>query len=122
GGVILLILSLLFGRDFISDVGGGDQTQQQQQQQKDQTSGGEVGAPVKETPDEHKEVQFVSWVLDTTQATWSRLMPEQLGGQWHDAKLVLYRDATQTRCGVGQAGMGPFYCPLDERVYIDLAY
>src|SRR5262245_54229811 len=114
GGVILLILSLLFGRDFISDT-GGDQTQQQ-------TQGGEVGAPVQETPEEHKEVQFVSWVLDTTQATWAQLMPTQLGGQWHDAKLVLYRNATQTQCGVGQAGMGPFYCPLDQRVYIDLSF
>jgi uncharacterized protein len=112
GSVVLLILSLVFGRDFIS--GAGETVPQ--------TSGGEVGAPVQQTPEEAKEVQFVSVVLDSVQGTWARLMPQQLGTPWHDAKLVLFRGATRTACGVGQTAMGPFYCPLDEKAYIDLSF
>ncbi|HTJ22030.1 MAG TPA: neutral zinc metallopeptidase [Gemmatimonadaceae bacterium] len=111
GTVILLILSLVFGRDFIS--GSGDQTVQQ--------SPGEA-APVQQTPEEAKEVQFVSFVLDTAQVTWAQLLPATMRTPWHDAKLVLFRNATQTGCGVGQTAMGPFYCPLDEKIYIDLAF
>ncbi len=114
GTVVLLILSLIFGRDFVGGSDGGQPTAG--------TSNGEVAPPASETPAEKKEVQFMSWVLDTTQATWAKIMPEQLGGQYHDAKLVLFRDATQTGCGVGQAGMGPFYCPMDEKVYVDLSF
>jgi predicted metalloprotease len=115
GGVILLILSLLFGRNLFDD-GSVQQPPTQQ------TQGGEVAPPVSETPDEAKEVQFVSWVLDTAQVTWSRIAPQQLGAQWQDAKLVLFRNATPTGCGVGQSAMGPFYCPLDQKLYIDLGF
>ncbi|MEO6446156.1 MAG: neutral zinc metallopeptidase, partial [Gemmatimonadaceae bacterium] len=52
---------------------------------------------------------------------WQRTMP-QLGGQYRDAKLVLFRDATGTACGYGESATGPFYCPGDEKVYIDLAF
>ena len=45
-----------------------------------------------------------------------------MGRPWHDAKLVLFRNATQTGCGVGQTAMGPFYCPLDQKLYIDLSF
>jgi uncharacterized protein len=111
GSVILLVLSLLFGRDFLPSA--GDQSQQQ--------APGQVGQ-VQQTPEEAKEVQFVSFVLDTAQATWAQVLPETMHVPWHDAKLVLFRDATQTGCGVGQTAMGPFYCPLDQRIYIDLAF
>lgn len=111
GTVVLLVLSLIFGRDFLS--GTGDQTTQQSQ--------GQV-APVQQSPGEAREVQFVSFVLDTAQATWAQLLPQAMHTPWHDAKLVLFRDATQTGCGVGQTAMGPFYCPLDEKIYIDLAF
>lgn len=112
GSIVLLVLSLIFGRDFIS--GSGDSVDQGQR------AGGDVA--VQQTPEEAKEVQFVSFVLDTAQATWAKLLPEDMGAPWHDAKLVLFRDATQTGCGVGQTAMGPFYCPLDQRIYIDLAF
>jgi hypothetical protein len=45
-----------------------------------------------------------------------------MGTPWHDAKLVLFRNATQTGCGIGQTAMGPFYCPLDQKIYIDLGF
>jgi predicted metalloprotease len=66
-------------------------------------------------------VQFVSFVLDNTQATWAATLP-RMGAQYHDAKLVLFRDITQSGCGTAQATMGPFYCPLDEKVYVDLGF
>jgi predicted metalloprotease len=111
GSVILLVLSLIFGRDFLP--GAGDQSTQQ--------APGQVGQ-VQQTPEEATEVQFVSFVLDTAQANWAQLLPDAMHTPWHDAKLVLFRDATQTGCGTGQTAMGPFYCPLDERIYIDLAF
>lgn len=113
GSVILLVLSLIFGREFISGSGDGVDVGQ---------SPGAAGGDVQQTPAEAKEVQFVSFVLDTAQATWAKLLPETMGAPWRDAKLVLFRNATQTGCGVGQTAMGPFYCPLDQRIYIDLGF
>ncbi|HEY9227455.1 MAG TPA: neutral zinc metallopeptidase [Gemmatimonadaceae bacterium] len=114
GGLILLILTLLFGSDLVT-------SPDQSQATRAESAAGEV-EPVEETPEEAREVQFVSWVLDTAQSTWTHLAPERLGVPWHDAKLVLFRGATRTSCGVGQTAMGPFYCPLDEKLYIDLSF
>ena len=69
------------------------------------------------TPGEQKEVQFVSFVLDDVQKTWE----QKLQGYRH-AKLVLFRDYTQSGCGTAQSATGPFYCPEDEKVYIDLSF
>lgn len=114
GGVVLLVLGLIFGRDFISDSGT--------EQSARQTSSGELAPPAAESADEQREVQFVSFVLDSAQAVWARLAPERLNTNWHDAKLVLFREGTQTGCGVGQTAMGPFYCPADQKVYVDLSF
>lgn len=67
------------------------------------------------------ESQFVSRVLKSTEDVWSDIF--RAGGkQYREPKLVLFRDATRTDCGVGQAAMGPFYCPADQRVYLDLGF
>jgi predicted metalloprotease len=71
---------------------------------------------------ETEEVHFVSFVLDDTQATWSREFAARGAGTYRHAKLVLFTNATQTGCGFGRAATGPFYCPSDERVYIDLGF
>jgi predicted metalloprotease len=70
------------------------------------------------------EVHFVSFVLDDVQGTWERLFAAgaSRGTPYRHAKLVLYTDATQTQCGEGSAATGPFYCPADERVYLDLGF
>jgi predicted metalloprotease len=60
-------------------------------------------------------------VLDDAQQTWDGLLP-RYGAQYHHAKLRLYRDVEQTACGTGESAMGPFYCPLDEKVYLDLGF
>jgi hypothetical protein len=74
------------------------------------------GAPASSASEEEL-VDFVSFVLDDLQATWKELLPG-----YRNAKLVLFRDATSSGCGVGQAQMGPFYCPADEKVYVDLGF
>src|SRR5260370_4371674 len=67
------------------------------------------------------ETQFVARVLKSTEDEWSRIFQE-MGRQYRQPRLVLYRDATQTACRAGQAAMGPFYCPADQRVYLDLSF
>ena len=109
--VILLVLSLLTGKNFFRFFTGGEQA----------PAPVESTAPVQQSPEEAKEVEFVSFVLDDAQKTWAQIL-EQQGTQYQRAKLVLFRDMTQTSCGVGQAQSGPFYCPNDGKVYIDLAF
>ncbi|OGB04624.1 MAG: metalloprotease [Burkholderiales bacterium RIFCSPHIGHO2_12_FULL_69_20] len=64
---------------------------------------------------------FVSTVLADTEDVWGELFKAQ-GGAYQQPKLVLFRGATPTACGTGQSAMGPFYCPGDQKVYIDLAF
>ena len=109
GGLILLVLSLLFGRDFVTDsTTTGDATA---------VSSGEVAS----SPEEDRLVQFVTFVLNDVQDTWRKKLSDQRV-PYEDAKLVLFRDVTESGCGVAQSAMGPFYCPLDEKVYIDLGF
>ena len=90
--------------------GGGMPTAQVQQQ-----------APAQRPPADDKMARFVSTVLADTEDVWSNLF-SQAGGRYQDPRLVLVRGATQTACGAGQAAMGPFYCPADQKVYIDLGF
>jgi predicted metalloprotease len=80
---------------------------------------GDVGAqgPLRTTPQEEEMVDFVSFVLDDSQKTWSQLLQG-----YQDAQLVLFRDSVQSGCGFAQAAMGPFYCPRDAKVYVDLGF
>jgi predicted metalloprotease len=66
-------------------------------------------------------VQFVSFVLDDAQNTWKQVLPKY-GTEYRDAKLVLFRDMVQSGCGRAQSATGPFYCPADQKVYIDLGF
>jgi len=66
-------------------------------------------------------VHFVSFVLDDTQATWSEIFTQR-GRRYQHAKMVLFTDSTPTGCGYGDAATGPFYCPADQQVYIDLGF
>lgn len=77
--------------------------------------------PVSGRPAETSEVHFVSFVLDDVQGVWSRDFAQR-GRSYPHAKLVLYEDATETGCGFGQAATGPFYCPVDQQVYLDLGF
>jgi hypothetical protein len=110
GIIVLLVISLLTGRNLFDDAGGALTT----------GTGGGALSPADSAAEEDR-VEFVSFVLDDAQATWSRIFA-QSGEQYRAANLVLFREAVQSQCGVGQSGMGPFYCPLDEKVYLDLAF
>lgn len=77
-------------------------------------------APVQD-PSEEPMVEFVSWVLDDAQNSWHRIFT-QSGQPYQDAKLVLFRNNVSSGCGYAQAAMGPFYCPADRKVYIDLGF
>ena len=113
GSAVLLVLSLLFGRNLFTDAGVTPSVVAGSR------GGGAMTAA--DSAREEPEVVFISHVLDDAQATWARLLP-QYGARYHDAKLRLYRNAEQTACGTGQSAMGPFYCPRDERVYLDLGF
>jgi predicted metalloprotease len=110
GGIIIALLALLFGfdpREILNQVNGGaEQTQVQPQ------------AP-SATDDEAK--QFVSVVLAETEDVW-RDQFQQLGKTYQDPTLVLFTDQVQSTCGLASAAVGPFYCPEDGKLYIDLTF
>jgi uncharacterized protein len=76
---------------------------------------------VVESAEEQELVDFVSIVLADTEETWHELF-RQAGGTYQEPTLVLFRGAVSSACGLGQAAMGPFYCPGDHKVYIDLSF
>src|SRR4051812_13524393 len=110
GMLILLILSFVFKRNFFTLLSGG----------------GGANSAIHE-PDrardaqEEPTVKFVSFVLDDAQQTWAGILQQQ-GIPYRHAKLVLFRDATASGCGSARSATGPFYCPADEKVYIDLGF
>jgi uncharacterized protein len=110
GGVVVLgLLSMLTGQNFFALLGPVlDNATPQTEEQR----------PVESTPEEDRRVQFVSFVLDDAQRTWAKLLP----GRYRNAKLVLFRDAVRSGCGTAESAMGPFYCPEDEKAYIDLGF
>ena len=114
GAVIALILSLVFGVN-IFDNGGGSPVPQQ-------TAPGAAQQPVNSSPKEDERIQFVSFVLDDVQQTWAQLLPKVDGQQYHNAHLAVFRDAVNTGCGEAPAEVGPFYCPGDQKVYLDLSF
>ena len=111
GGLLLLLaISYFTGTNFLSLLGPA---------MLEQTSApAPADAPISSTPEEEELVQFVSFVLDDAQQVWTGL----LGPDYQEARLVLFRGAVESGCGYAEAAMGPFYCPRDQRVYIDLGF
>lgn len=110
GGILLfVVLLILFRGNFLSMLGIGSGT-----------TSSSVSRPVND-PAEEPKVHFVSFVLDDAQQTWERIFHER-GMQYPHAHLVLFRDAVRSGCGVAQSATGPFYCPADQKAYIDLGF
>ena len=110
--VIALVGGMVFGINpltILSALSGGDGAQVQQQ------------APAQRPPADDTMGRFVSTVLADTEDVWKDVF-RQGGAQYSEPALVLFRGATSTACGAGQAAMGPFYCPADQKVYIDLGF
>lgn len=113
GLVILVALSIVFKRDLVSDlVGGGGNGLPTV----GMTNSAESSPPLND-PAEEQMVEFMSSVLDSAQLVWQRKLRD-----YPDAKLVLFRDAVQSACGSADAATGPFYCPGDQKVYLDLSF
>jgi predicted metalloprotease len=110
GSIIVLLLALLFGVDpgqllaLLGDGGGAAEVQ---------TSG--------EVPPQDEAGEFVSVILADTEDTWNRLFREA-GTTYREPELVLFSDRVQSACGMAGAATGPFYCPTDQRVYLDLSF
>jgi uncharacterized protein len=107
GGLILLLISLYFGMDPNVSL----------------NPGGTVDAtgPVASTPAEEETKEFVSTVVGYTEDTWNEVFERQ-GQDYREPKLVLFSGAVDSACGFAQSAMGPFYCPADEKVYLDMRF
>ena len=112
GGVlVLLVLSWFTGVDFLSLIGDGGAPSSQTE-----TVG--TSGPVNTTPEEEEMVLMVDAVMKDTDQTWQQL----LGDRYQGTRAVLFRDAVQSTCGMAQSAVGPFYCPADRKVYLDLSF
>lgn len=110
GGVVIIVISLLLGKnpmDYIST----------DSSQYDSASSGQVNS----SPEEDKEMQFVGVVLADTEDVWTELFQED-GKTYVDPKLDVFRERINSGCGFASAASGPFYCPQDSKVYIDLSF
>lgn len=112
GLLFLVVISLVTGRNYIGSylAGGGH------------TAPTTSSRPATASPAEDRSAQLVSYVLDDVQKQWETLLPQQTKQAYRHAKLVLFRDYTRSGCGAAQSQTGPFYCPADEKVYIDLSF
>ena len=111
GVIVLALIAMALGID-------PSVVLQQGQAPSQQPRSAQVGAPV---PGEDKLADFVSVVLADTEDTWHELFRQQ-GGTYQEPKLVLFSGQVDSACGFAQAAMGPFYCPADQKVYIDLSF
>lgn len=111
GTIALALVALYFGLDpnVVLNMGQGLQGQQQ------------VAPAAQAIPQDDTQAKFVAKVLASTEDTWGEIF-QQSGKQYTPPKLVLFSGSTPTSCGTGQAAMGPFYCPGDQKVYIDLSF
>jgi predicted metalloprotease len=119
GGLIfVLVISYVFGINplamlgLMSDTGALAPTPGPMEQ----TSG-----PIQESPEERRKVQFVEFVVGDAQDVWEIELPRH-GVAYRRATVVVFREAVMSDCGMASAATGPFYCPLDEDVYIDLGF
>ncbi|TNV20201.1 neutral zinc metallopeptidase [Buttiauxella sp. B2] len=111
GGIVLLIVVVVasyYGVDLTSMLSGGQPVQQQSTQRSI-------------NPNDDEAAKFTSVILATTEDTWGQIF-QKMGRTYQQPKLVMYRGSTRTGCGTGQSIMGPFYCPADSTVYIDLSF
>lgn len=113
GFIVLLVISLVTGHNFLGAFFGGGQPTQQVQQQP-QTP--------QESAAENRDFELMKFTLNDVQQTWTQIFQQKGWPPYEHAKLVLFRGATYSGCGTAQAATGPFYCPADQKVYIDLDF
>lgn len=113
GTIVIILFALYTGQDpavlmngLNQVTGGGTQTEE---------------VPINETPEEAQMREFTGFVLADTEDTWNAIFTAA-GRQYAEPALVLFRDVVQSACGTAQSAVGPFYCPADQKVYIDLSF
>jgi hypothetical protein len=112
GGIAILVVGYFLGVDPRTLLGVAEQVSQQAPARE---------APARATPQADPTEQFVAKVLHSTETVWGATF-QRAGSTYRDPRLVLYTGSTPTACGSGRAAMGPFYCPNDEKVYLDLSF
>jgi predicted metalloprotease len=112
GVIILALIAMYFGVDpaIVLDPGGAPGM-----------SGGDSAVSAPRSPEEDVLAEFVSVVLADTEDVWHDIF-RQMGREYREPRLVLFTDAVESACGYAQAAVGPFYCPSDQSVYIDLGF
>jgi len=116
GGLIIIgILSLVFKQNFFALLGDLPADTRM-------STSAPTGAPVSASPEEKERYEFVKFVVNDVQDTWTTVLPQEANVPYQISKLVLFRDAVQSACGFAEAASGPFYCPGDQKVYIDLSF
>ena len=113
GGVLFLLVLSLLGVNPLPFLGMATKQPEVQMQQTDQ--------PYQESAEEATLRELTAVVLADTEDTWSALLP-QYNVQYVEPTLVLFSGVVQSGCGTAQSAMGPFYCPLDQKVYIDMSF
>jgi predicted metalloprotease len=107
GGIIVLVISLLLGNNPLENINVGSSSAQPDQ-------------ATSQVQDD--QAKFVSVVLKETETVWHQLFQKEFGKDYVEPKLVLFTESDQSGCGFASAATGPFYCPMDQRVYIDLSF
>ena len=110
GAIVVFLLAIFLGVDPSQLLGPGG------------TDSGTTSAPVELTAQDKAEGQFVSVVLADTEEIWTRVFKEQLNATYTPSTLVLFKDATRSACGGASEATGPFYCPMDKKVYLDTGF
>jgi predicted metalloprotease len=108
GGIVIVVIALLLGKNPMDYINVGEQPTQSYDQ------------PVSTGDDEYGN--FVKVVLKDTEDVWNKVFQEQLEANYQEPVLVLFSNNDQSGCGFASAATGPFYCPADQKVYIDLVF
>ena len=115
--IILTLAGWALGINPAILIGGAEMIGAGRQQTSQQAPQGRTGPP----PDDQAG-RFAAAVLGNTEDVWREILPAQVNKPYKEPKLVLFSGATRSRCGAAQSAMGPFYCPLDQTIYLDLSF
>jgi predicted metalloprotease len=117
GTLVIIVIALLCGGDpraLLDNFGGGQQQQVQQQEQPQQAN--------QQNRQQDDQRRFVASVLGSTEDAWREILPQQARVQYRDPVLVLFENQVQSACGVAGSSTGPFYCPGDNKLYLDFSF